>query len=137
LPYAIYDREQIIRSGVVSLNEFLKRAILESDGSTLSEQAGDQNQAIPSGSNLKMRGFNDDETVILLDGRRLPEVLTSQSRHLGSDVNYIPLSLIQQVEVLPVSASALYSGNAVGGVINIVLRPNVEATEVNATYTNS
>lgn len=52
-------------------------------------------------------------------------------------MNFIPLSLIQQVEVLPVSASALYSGNAVGGVINIVLRPNVEATEVTATYTNA
>lgn len=137
LPYVIYDREQIIRSGVVGLNEFLKRAILESDGSTLSEQVGEVSQAIPSGSNLQMRGFSADETVILLDGRRLPEVLTNERPRLGSDVNYIPLSLIQQVEVLPVSASALYSGNAVGGVINIVLRPNVEATEVNATYTNA
>ncbi|MES1168560.1 MAG: hypothetical protein ABUL61_05270, partial [Oleiharenicola lentus] len=39
--------------------------------------------------------------------------------------------------VLPVSASALYSGNAVGGVINIVLRPDTECTELLTTYTNA
>ena len=44
---------------------------------------------------------------------------------------------MQQIEVLPVSASALYSGNAIGGVINIVLRPDADATEVTATYTNA
>jgi len=135
LPYAIFDREQIIRSGVVGLNEFLKRSVLESDVTQVPENV---KESISAGSNLKLRGFNDDETVILINGRRLPEILTNgESRHLGSDVNFIPLSLIQQVEVLPTSASALYSGNAVGGVINIVLRPNVEATEVTATYTNA
>ena len=60
-------------------------------------------------------------------------------------MNFIPLSLVQQIEVLPISASALYSGNPVGGVINIVLRSGlrpeapVEArmTEVTTTYTNA
>jgi iron complex outermembrane recepter protein len=133
LPYTIYDREQIVRSGVVGLNEFLQRSVLESDGAT----PGPVDTGIPNGTNLSLRGFKPDETVVLVNGRRLPEVLTDDSRHLGPDVNFIPLSLIQQVEVLPVSASALYSGNAVGGVINIILRPDLEATEVNATYTNA
>ena len=137
LPYTIYDREQIVRSGVVGLNEFLKRAVLESAAPTATPEEPQSQTSIPSGSKLNLRGFGDDETVILLDGRRLPEVLTSEKRQFGPDVNYIPLSLIQQIEVLPVSASALYSGNAVGGVINIVLRPDLEATEVNATYTNA
>ena len=137
LAYTIYDREQIMRSGVVGLNEFLKRSVLESDGGTKAPESTESNISIPSGSNLALRGFNEDETVVLVNGRRLPDVLTGDNRALGPDVNYIPLSLIQQVEVLPVSASALYSGNAVGGVINIILRPNLEATEVNATYTNA
>ena len=137
LPFTIYDREQITRSGVVGLNEFLKRSVLESDGATQAPEADDSTTSIPAGSNLTLRGFDKGETVVLVNGRRLPDVLTSDTRTLGPDVNYIPLSLIQQVEVLPVSASALYSGNAVGGVINIILRPNVEATEINATYTNA
>ncbi len=49
----------------------------------------------------------------------------------------IPINLIERVEVLPVSASALYSGSPVGGVINIVLRPDVNTTELTTTYTNA
>lgn len=138
LPYAIYDREQIVRSGVVGLNAFLQRSVLEGDGATPAPDGGDA--AIPSGSNLQLRGFNAEETIILVNGRRLPELLTgigSGKRLVGPDVDFIPLSLIQKVEVLPVSASALYSGNAVGGVINIVLRPDFEASEIQATYTNA
>lgn len=140
LPYTIYTREQITRSGVVALNEFLQRAILEGDAAERPpEQSGSfaLNQGIAGSANLKLRGYGENETVILINGRRLPEVQTSVGPTQPADVNFIPLSLIQQVEVLPASASAIYSGNPVGGVINIVLRPDVTATEVNATYTNA
>ncbi len=95
---------------------------------------------LPTGSsNLNLRGYSPDQTVVLINGRRLPEVMTSDARTLGTDVNFIPLSLVQQIEVLPVSASALYTGNAVGGVINIVLRSGADAdtTELTTTYTNA
>jgi outer membrane receptor protein involved in Fe transport len=140
LPFAIYTREQITRSGVVALNEFLQRAILEGDAAARPpEQSGsfDLKEGFAGSSNLKLRGYGDNETVILVNGRRLPEVQTSIGPTQPADVNFIPLSLIQQVEVLPASASAIYSGNPVGGVINIVLRPDVTATELNATYTNA
>lgn len=147
LPYTIYTREQITRSGVVALNEFLQRAILESDAATRPpEQSGSfgqpasfpgQTESFAGSSNLSLRGYGDNETVILVNGRRLPEVQTSVTATLPPDVNFIPLSLIQQVEVLPASASALYNGNPVGGVINIVLRPDITATEVTTTYTNA
>lgn len=140
LPFTIYTREQITRSGVVALNEFLQRAILEGDAATRPpEQSGsfDPNQGLAGSTNLKLRGYGENETVILINGRRLPEVQTSIGPTQPADVNFIPLSLIQQVEVLPASASAIYSGNPVGGVINIVLRPDVNATELNATYTNA
>lgn len=140
LPYTIYPREQITRSGVVALNEFLQRVVLEGDAATRPpEQSGsfDLNQGFAGSSNLKLRGYTENETVILINGRRLPEIQTSVTSTMPADVNFIPLSLIQQVEVLPASASALYTGNPVGGVINIVLRPDVTATEINTTYTNT
>ncbi len=143
LPYTIYDHEQITRSGVVDLNGFLQRAVLESDASTTPpEQNGNQASYAAGSTNLNLRGYGADETVILVNGRRLPEVMTSfsgGSRSVGPDVNFIPLSLVQQVEVLPVSSSALYSGNAFGGVINIVLRTGEksDATEITMNYTNA
>lgn len=141
LPYMIFNRTQIARSGVVNLNEFLQRELIDSSAATLPPEQDPKASVYATGStNLSLRGYNPDETVILVNGRRLPEVMTSLGAPaLPPDVNFIPLSLVQQVEVLPVSASALYTGNAVGGVINIVLRPDVDAnaTEVNATYTNA
>ncbi|HVU35536.1 MAG TPA: TonB-dependent receptor plug domain-containing protein [Opitutaceae bacterium] len=141
LPYMIFNRTQIARSGVVNLNEFLQRELIDASASTLPpEQDPNADSFLVGSNNLGLRGYSDEETVILVNGRPLPEVLISgQNSVRPPDVNFIPLSLVQQVEVLPVSAASLYSGNAVGGVINIVLRPDVDtnATEVTATYTNA
>jgi iron complex outermembrane receptor protein len=142
LPYTIYDREALNRSGVANLNEFLQRELLDSDAGTPSaEQDGSLASYVTGSNNLKMRGYGEDETIVLVNGRRLPEVITSftadDHKHPPPDVNFIPLSLVERVEVLPVSASALYSGNPVGGVINIVLRPHTTATEITTTYTNT
>lgn len=141
LPYMIFNRGQIARSGVVNLNEFLQRELIDGNaGAMAPEQNGSTDTFAVGSNNLSLRGYSSEETVILVNGRRLPEVLTSGGADTPSpDVNFIPLSMVQQVEVLPVSASSLYSGNAVGGVINIVLRPGVDAnaSEVTATYTNA
>jgi len=136
LPYTVLTRDQLTRSGVIDLNEFLRRTVLESDAaSPTPEQAG--GGSVAGSTNLNLRNYGANETVVLVNGRRLPEILTSDIGFLPPDVNFIPLSLIQQVEVLPLSASALYNGNPVGGVINIVLRPDVTATELTTTYTNA
>lgn len=140
LPYTVYDRRQLNRSGVVNLNEFLRRELLDSNpGARAPEEDGNADTFSATSSNLSLRGYSQQETVILVNGRRLPEVLYSGANPQLPDVNFIPMSLVQQVEVLPVSASALYTGNAVGGVINIVLRPDVDASasEVSFTYTNA
>ncbi len=143
LAFQIYNHEQIARSGVVNLNEFLQRELLDSNGAAPPLNTANGAGGLFSGStNLDLRGFGSEETVILVNGRRLPEVLTnlqfsSSAQAQLPDVNFIPLSMVQQVEVLPVSAASLYSGNPVGGVINIVLRPEVNATEVTATYSNA
>lgn len=137
LPFTLFTREQITRSGVVQLNEFFQRELLDGNASVPPEQNGESSSFISGSSNIGLRGYGADQTVVLVNGRRLPETFTENTAALGApDVNLVPLSLVQQVEVLPVSASALYSGNAVGGVINIVLRPDVEGTEVRTTYTN-
>ncbi|MGH7944441.1 MAG: TonB-dependent receptor domain-containing protein, partial [Opitutaceae bacterium] len=142
LPFNIYNRDQIARSGVVNLNEFLQRELLDADGSTPPPEQDGLAPTFSAGStNLNLRGFGADQTIVLVNGRRLPEALANGSGNSSQtpDVNFIPLSLVQQVEVLPISAASLYSGNAVGGIINIVLRPGVdaEATELSLTYTNA
>ncbi|GAB5559962.1 MAG: hypothetical protein SynsKO_16090 [Synoicihabitans sp.] len=146
LPFLIYDRDRITRSGAVNLNDFLRTELLDTDATALPPNQDGSSDLFSSGSsNLNLRGFGADETVVLVNGRRLPEVLTALGSEGNSngyqppDVNFIPLSLVQQVQVLPASASALYSGNAVGGVINILLRPDRggRRSEITTTYTNA
>ncbi|MDX2185361.1 MAG: TonB-dependent receptor plug domain-containing protein [Opitutaceae bacterium] len=139
LGYTIFRRDHIARSGVTNLNEYLQREMLDADGANRAPTAGSGIAAFLASSNLSLRGFDPNETVILINGRRLPEVVTSDSSPLPPDVNFVPLSMVEQVEVLPTSASSLYMGNPVGGVVNVVLRPEQEgpATEINTTYGNS
>ena len=143
LPYRIYEREQIARSGVVNLGEFFALEVLDNEGAAPAPQldgsrARKDASFATSDSSLNLRGYSADQTVVLVNGRRLPESPPNAWGELAApDVNFIPLSLVQQIEILPVSASALYSGNAVGGVVNIVLRPDINGSEVTATYTNA
>ena len=142
IAYTVFDRDQISRSGVVTLNEFLQRELLDANSASRSpEQDASANATLYSSgnNNLSLRGYTSDETVVLVNGRRLPEVYIGGASAQPPDVNLIPLSLVHQVEVLPASASSLYTGNPVGGVININLRPGVDATatEATTTYTNA
>jgi len=146
LDYEVYTRDQIQRSGVIDLNRFLQRELLNSDATTLPPELNSTAPAFASAStNLNLGGYTSgqDATVVLINGRRLPETVTALPADPTNqtppqpDVNVIPIDMIERVEVLPVSASALYSDSPVGGVINIVLRPNVNATELTTTYTNA
>ncbi len=140
LPFTIHNREQIERSGAVNLNTFLQRELLAADAATPPpERSGTSDTFHTGSSNLNLRGYGTDATVILLNGRRLPESppAPGSAELAAPDVNFIPLSLVQQIEVLPISSSALYSGNPIGGVINIVLRPDIDSTEISTTYTNA
>ena len=142
IAYTVFDRDQISRSGVVTLNEFLQRELLDTNSASRAPEqdaSADAKLFSAGNNNLSLRGYTSDETVVLVNGRSLPEVYIGAASAQPPDVNLIPLSLVQQVEVLPASASSLYTGNPVGGVINIILRPGVDAnaTEVTATYTNA
>lgn len=144
LPYVVYTHDQIGRSGATNLDDFLKQEVLESDPAGLSADEASANGQLGffnGSNNLNLRAFGQDETLVLVNGLPMPEVLNGFNQGGGdtsriADVDLIPISLVERVEILPVSAAALYSGNPVGGVINIVLRPIENINEFTATYSN-
>ncbi len=96
LPFTIFTREQIARSGVVQLNEFFQRELLDGAASPPPEQDSSSNSFVSGSSNLGLRGYGADQTVVLVNGRRLPETFTDITGQLGApDVNLVPLSLVQ------------------------------------------
>jgi iron complex outermembrane receptor protein len=81
----------------------------------------------------QMRGIGVDTTLILLNGRRV--VPTSSSLVLNAfDLNSIPLAAVERIEVLSDSASAIYGADAMGGVINVVLKKDIPQPVLDVQY---
>ncbi|QYF87058.1 TonB-dependent receptor [Brevundimonas sp. PAMC22021] len=88
---------------------------------------GGSNSTLSTGVDL--RGLGPDSTLVLVDGRRLAG---TGSRGEFTDVSAIPNAAVERVDVLLDGASALYGSDAVGGVVNIVLRRAFEGQESRA-----
>ncbi|MBO9713390.1 TonB-dependent receptor [Sphingomonas sp.] len=86
-----------------------------------------------SGSNqseISLRGLGSAQTLILVDGRRLPGLPTLSTSFQQPDVNGIPLGAIERIETLPSTAGGIYGPGATGGVVNIVLRRDYHGAEL-------
>lgn len=85
---------------------------------------------IAFGSTVDLRGIGADATLTLVNGRRLAPA------GFGNfvDVSAIPLAAVERVEVLADGASATYGSDAVGGVVNIILRDSFEGAETSLRY---
>jgi iron complex outermembrane receptor protein len=87
-----------------------------------------------------LRGLGPDQTLVLVNGKRrhstaFVSVFGTRGRgNSGVDLSSIPSASIDRVEILRDGASAQYGSDAIAGVINLVLKKNVNALTVNAGY---
>ncbi len=89
--------------------------------------------AAPGAATLDLRGIGTNRTLVLLDGRRVQPV----NGQLVVDVNTIPSSAIDRVEVITGGAAAVYGADAVAGVVNFVLKRDFEGVDFNVQYGTS
>ncbi len=87
-------------------------------------QEAQTNSGLGVGENL--RGLGARATLVLIDGRR---VAPSGSEGEFVDIENIPMGAIERIDILPDSASATYGADAVGGVVNFILRKNFDGAE--------
>lgn len=80
-------------------------------------------------ANVSLRGLGADRTLVLVNGKRMPAGSVSDT---AADLNQIPASLIQRIEVLTGGAGAIYGAGAVAGVVNFILKDNFQGVEVQA-----
>lgn len=83
---------------------------------------------IGGGSSVNLRGLGGDATLTLVNGRRLPYDSARQS----IDISAIPLAAVDRVEIVADGSSALYGSDAVGGVVNVILKRDFEGVEARA-----
>lgn len=119
------DREAIVEAGQVDLGEAIRSLPQNFSGGQnpgVGSGAGLGNENVNSASSPNLRGLGPDATLTLLNGHRLPY----NSAYQGVDISAIPLAAVDRIEIVPDGASALYGSDAVGGVINVVLRRDFE-----------
>ena len=115
------DRDTIVEAGQVDLGEAIRSLPQNFSGGQnpgVGSGAGFVNENVNSASTANLRGIGADATLTLLNGHRLPY----NSAFQGVDISAIPLAAVDRIEVVPDGASALYGSDAVGGVINVILR---------------
>ena len=119
LPVTVISREQLEASGSATIAEFVRTLTFASFGN-FRPQSGSSAQSF---SEADLRGLGSRRTLVLVDGRRV-----AKAPNVGdaADLNAIPMLAVERVEVLTDGASAIYGSDAIGGVINFILRKDFE-----------
>lgn len=131
-PPIVITRRDIEQTGATAVEQ-LMRQVPQNSGAGI----GQENFAIPGagpditehGAGVNLRGLGQRATLVLLNGRRL----APSGAGSFADISLIPLSAVERVEILPDGASAIYGSDAVGGVVNFLLRRRFEGVEASLT----
>ena len=128
LPVQILKREDIAKSGATSVTDLLQK--LSSVQGSFGESSGVGGTG--GFNSVSIHNVGDTRTLVLLNGHRLAQwggqLLTGFGA--GVDLNSIPVSAIERIEILTDGASALYGSDAIAGVVNFITRRNVDTGEI-------
>lgn len=131
LPLQIITNEEVQRNGISSPEQLLMHLTTNGTGPDNLASNADVVTGAQRGTNglssANLRGQGNAATLVLLNGRRIAAHGLSGS---AVDVNQIPFSVIDRVEVLKDGASAIYGTDAVGGVINFITRKDYQGIGV-------
>jgi iron complex outermembrane receptor protein len=125
-PAVIVERERLDAIGAPTLAEALRYI-------SQSAYTRPEGSRISGAQYAEMRGLGPDTALILINGRRaLPSANSITSS--AFDLNTIPISAVDHVEILLDSGAAAYGTDAIGGIINIILRRKVADPTVEIRY---
>jgi iron complex outermembrane receptor protein len=109
--------------------------LLNSMPQVLAGQASELSNGATGTATVDLRGLGAVRTLVLVNGRRLaPSANNPNAGSPVADLNQIPVGMVDRVEVLTGGASAVYGADAIGGVVNFILRRNFEGIEASASY---
>ncbi|MCE3605468.1 TonB-dependent receptor [Massilia sp. P8910] len=133
LPVEVISRKQIEAQGIVNAEQLIATLNINGNGSDNLASNADVTSGSQRGNNgassANLRGQGADSTLVLLNGRR---VATHGMKGSAVDLNAIPFAAVERVEVLKDGASAIYGTDAIGGVINFILKKNYKGLEAQA-----
>jgi len=128
LPVEVLTRDTIERMGITNAEQLVQNITSASGvGGTVTAQGA--GQSTYGESTVSLRGLGSQRTLVLVNGRRLANFATDGT---SVDINSIPVSAIDRIEILQDGASGVYGSDAVAGVINVILRKNYKGVQASA-----
>jgi iron complex outermembrane receptor protein len=133
LPVVVLKKEDIQRSGATSTVDLLQRLSTIQGGTAEANSVGGSTFGF---SGVSIHNIGETRTLVLLNGHRLSQFggQTLTGFAAGFDLNAIPISAIERVEVLTDGASALYGADAIAGVVNFITKTNFSEGDVSIGY---
>ena len=116
-PYVVATKKEIVDSHRDDIDQYFRSRVTSDTAVVPPSLTG---QALTQ-SAFDLRGLGTDNTLVLVDGRRMPGFPLPAFGFGQSDLNGIPIHAIERIEVLTGSAGGIYGFGALGGVINVVL----------------
>ena len=133
-PITVIDAESIKASGFTSVPDVLQ-SLTQNGGETQSQQSAGGADFSPGAQQVDLRGLGPNHTLVLVNGRRIADFpLPFGGRSNFTDISSIPLGMIERVEVLTGSASAIYGSDAISGVVNFILKKAADGTTLDYRY---
>lgn len=129
-PIQVITAEQSTLEGLVDTTEILQQSTVASGSFQVNNQlTGFVTDGGPGANTISLRGLGATRTLVLLNGRRVGPAGTRGT--VGPvDLNVIPNSIIERVEILKDGASSIYGSDAVAGVINLITKTNLDGGEI-------
>jgi iron complex outermembrane receptor protein len=125
-PIQVITAEQSTLEGLVDTAEILQQSTIASGSfQTNNQLTGFVVSGGPGANTISLRGLGASRTLVLLNGRRVPPA--GVRGQVGPvDLNVIPQSVVERIEILKDGASSVYGSDAVAGVINIITKTNLD-----------
>ncbi|MEP7061596.1 MAG: TonB-dependent receptor [Betaproteobacteria bacterium] len=125
LPIQTITRDEIDRAGWTTASEIMAHVSASFNGMTPAMSIG--NGGSPGLSSANLRGIGDGNTLVLLNGRRLSNYAFLSG---APNIDVIPVSVIDRVEILKDGASSIYGTDAIAGVVNFITRKDYRGVDV-------
>ncbi len=132
-PYKVWDSHDLALSHAETIDDFL-RGRLSSNGQVGAAAQDPDGQSGSARSEINLRGMGSDQTLVMIDGRRLPSLPSNSNAFLQPDINAVPLAAVDRIEVLTATSGGIYGAGAVAGTVNIVLKRDYRGADLAITY---
>jgi outer membrane receptor protein involved in Fe transport len=122
-PISVATAAQISQTSAFNLEDVLVKLTGPDNTNGSSKTTNNGGEGV---SNIGLRNLGPQRTLVLIDGQRLIPVMNSNSTTTVPDLNAVPISMVERVEVLRDGASSIYGADAIAGVINIITKKDFE-----------